>query len=331
MSVGGVHVRQVAGDSTPVQSYSNPEREPIRDPDATWGWHHRAGARNGEEWVWGYKAHVLADANYDIPLVLVSSAGKDNDTRYLMPLMDKSVEQHELDTKVVIAYRGYDSARNNEFLHHKGIAPAIHIRRLPKNALFDGIYTMEGVPTCMGGKEMEYVWTGPKTGRHMYRCPAGGCERKERIRGYTTRDDFHWEGPEQNIRLFGWRIRRGSPEWKRTYRKLWSIERVFSRWNTFGRMRSHYFRDLRPTFPPDYILGNSTNLLIPMRFSVPAWPHALCGQFSCWGDPGQRSVDRPRDGDFQGCGQHSAILGANSSFAGAIGCKRHVDSHPCVH
>ena len=65
------------------------------------------------------------DANYDIPLVLVSSTGKDNDTRYLIPLMDKSAEQHELDTKVVIADRGYDSKNNNEFLHRRGIAPVI--------------------------------------------------------------------------------------------------------------------------------------------------------------------------------------------------------------
>ena len=234
---------EIAADSTPVPSYSNPEGKPITDPNATWGWHQRAGAKDGEEWVWGYKSHVLADANYDIPLVLISSTGKDNDTRYLIPLMDKSWEQHELDTKVVIADRGYDSARNNEFLHRRGIAPVIHIRRLPKNALFDGIYTVDGVPTCMGGKEMEYVQTDPETGRHMYRCPAGGCDRKNRIRGYTTCDDWHWEDPEQNIRLFGGKIRRGSPEWKRTYRKRWSIERVFSRWNTFGRLRSHYFRD----------------------------------------------------------------------------------------
>ena len=37
-------------------------------------------------------------------------------------------------------------------------------------------------------------------------------------------------------------IRRGSPEWKRTYRKHWSIERVFRRWDTLGWIRSHYFQ-----------------------------------------------------------------------------------------
>ena len=234
---------EIAADATAVPSYSNPDRKPPTDPDASWAWHQRAGARNGEEWVWGYKAHVLADANHDIPLVMISSTGKDNDMRYLRPLMDRFDEQHDLDTSVVIADRGYDWAENSDFLHRRGIAPVIHIRRLPNNALFDGIYTVDGFPTCLGGKAMEYVRTDPGTGRHMYRCPAGGCERKGRIRGYTTCDDSHWEDPEENIRLFGGRIRRGSPEWKRAYRKRWSIERVFSRWKTNGRLTAHHFRD----------------------------------------------------------------------------------------
>ena len=109
--------------------------------------------------------------------------------------------------------------------------------------MFDGIYTVDGAPTCMGGKPMEYVRTDPKTGHHLYRCPPGGCDRKSRIKGYSTCDDSHWEDPEQNIRLLGGAIRRGSPEWRRKYRKRWSIERVCSRWRTHGRLRNHFFRD----------------------------------------------------------------------------------------
>lgn len=75
-------------------SSSNSDRNPPTDPDASWGWHHRTGTKDGSEWVWGYKAHVLADANRDIPLVLISSTGKGSDTRYLIPLMNKSGEQH---------------------------------------------------------------------------------------------------------------------------------------------------------------------------------------------------------------------------------------------
>ena len=234
---------EIAADSTPVPSYSNSDRNPKTDPDATWGWHHKTGTKGGGEWVWGYKAHVLADANHDIPLVLISSTGKDNDTRYLIPLVNMSGEQHDLDTEVVIADRGYDSARSNEFLHRRGITPVIHIRRLPNNALFDGTYTVDGAPTCMGGKAMQYVRTDPKTGHHLYRCPPGGCDRKDRIKGYSTCDDSHWEDPEQNVRLFGSAKRRGSPEWRSKYRKRWSIERVFSRWKTHGHLRNHFFRD----------------------------------------------------------------------------------------
>ena len=52
-----------------------------------------------------------------------------------------------------------------------------------------------------------------------------------------------YEDPEQNVRLFGGAIRRGSPEWSSKYRKRWSIERVFSPWKTHGRLRNHFFRD----------------------------------------------------------------------------------------
>ena len=234
---------EIAADSTPAPSYSSPEREPKSDRNASWGWHQRAGAKGGAEWVWGYKAHALADANYDIPLLLISSTGKDHDTRYLEPMMDKLTRRFDFDAKAVLADRGYDSKKNNELLHNRGIAPVIHIRKPPNDGLFDGIYTKDGVPTCMGGREMDYVGTHIGTGYRLYRCPAGGCDRQERVKGYTTCNSDHWEDPERNVRLFGGRIRRGSPEWKRAYRKRWSVERVFARWNAFGRMRRHYFRD----------------------------------------------------------------------------------------
>ena len=44
-----------------------------------------------------------------------------------------------------------------------------------------------------------------------------------------------WVDPDDDPRLFGGSIRRGSPEWRSKYMKRWSIERVFSRWKTHGR------------------------------------------------------------------------------------------------
>ena len=40
---------EIAADSTPVPSYSNPDKNPKTDPDASWGWYHRTGTKDGSE------------------------------------------------------------------------------------------------------------------------------------------------------------------------------------------------------------------------------------------------------------------------------------------
>ena len=58
----------VAVDSTSVESFSNPNRKVISDPEARWGVKHKAKAKEGGvDWFFGYKMHLLADANYGIP------------------------------------------------------------------------------------------------------------------------------------------------------------------------------------------------------------------------------------------------------------------------
>ena len=49
--------------------------------------------------------------------------------------------------------------------------------------------------------------------------------------------------PKTNVWLFGGRLRRMGPEWRRLYRKRWSAERVISLWRGTGRLNAHRFRD----------------------------------------------------------------------------------------
>ena len=65
------------------------------------------------------------------------------------------------------------------------------------------------------------------------------------MRAVSACDDEAWENPEDNIRLFGGRIRRGSVEWKEMYDKRWSVERVFSRWKEKGQLERHCYFGLR--------------------------------------------------------------------------------------
>ena len=142
----------------------------------------------------------------------------------------------------MIADRGYDSMANHEHLHRKGILPIIHIRRRANAALYDGIYTEKGVPTCLGQVPMEYVRSEPEKG-HLYRCR--GCHLVGSMRGGIRHCDTQvWEDPTQNIRLFGV-VRGDSEEWKNLYTKRQAIERVFKSMKESRRLERHCVRDLR--------------------------------------------------------------------------------------
>ena len=165
----------------------------------------------------------------------------------LKPLIEKAEAEHAWfgirPGSVALADRGYDSKPNNEYVHRKGGAPVIH-KRKPRGGLHDGIYTTKGIPTCLGKQEMEFIWTDPQTGHHLYRCPASGCSRSGQKLGYATCGDESWEDPEQDIRLFGGKIRRASPEWALKYAKRWSVERLFSLWKYPGRLEQHCYMGL---------------------------------------------------------------------------------------
>lgn len=56
--------------ATAVNSFANPNRSVPTDPDAAWGVKHsaRAKGKDGEDFFFGYKLHMIADAKYGLPL-----------------------------------------------------------------------------------------------------------------------------------------------------------------------------------------------------------------------------------------------------------------------
>ena len=157
--------QEVAVDATTIEAYANPNRKPtVRNPDgpadadASVTKKNLARDPSQQERVFGYKAHGVVDANHDAPLGMVVTTAKRNDSRFLLPRLKGLASGHLwfrlASGAVVIAGRGYDSKDNNEFAHRNGGVPVIHKRRLPSGKLHDGIYTAEGVPTCLGGRAM---------------------------------------------------------------------------------------------------------------------------------------------------------------------------------
>ena len=158
------------------------------------------GAKNGKEWSFGYKLHMVADAEYGIPLWSFITPANRNDTLELPTLLDGAASAHPwFHPAYVIADKGYDSQANHTAVVERGAVPVIHLRRLPNRDLQDGIYTQEGIPTCIGNVPMEYVRSDPEKG-HLYRCPAGGCALKNRKGVLGTAKTRIWERPQGQSR-----------------------------------------------------------------------------------------------------------------------------------
>ena len=227
----------VAMDSTTIKTYSN--RWNYTDPEASPGFKHSVKSADGTEMVLGYKCHTLTDIRgYYITSIVTT--GKKNDSPMLPELVRKArrLLGDKFAPQSASADRGYDSKVNYEFLHSEGIAPLIPMRKTPKGKLRRGKYNDDGVPMC-DGLEMEYVCTDIKTGRHLYRCPEDNHIPKGQMLPCAGEVEVD---PEEDIRLFGGAIRRGSPEYKEKYKGRYGVERLFAWWKQRCALERHYFR-----------------------------------------------------------------------------------------
>ena len=215
------------------------------DLEASLGFKHCSKSPDGKRYVQGYKTITLSCARYDVALATITVTGRSPETRVLKDLFDKAKAKFEwFAPETLIADAAYDAEYNYAFLLDEGVEPVINISDTPGGELRDGIYTKDGIPTCMGQVPMEFVVTHPETGNHLYRCRQGGCERLGKIKGWSTCRDAHWEDPSENPRLFGVKIRRGSPEFWEKYGMRGGIERVFAWWKDSCNLERHRYRGL---------------------------------------------------------------------------------------
>ena len=236
----------MAIDSTAVKTHSNPNRKALSDTEARWGIKTSTRTKEGKEYFFGYKMHAVADATYGVPLAFSVEPGNRGDSPMLPPVMERAQRHYRWwRPRVALADRAYDGNPIHEWLDQRGIVAIIPIKKMPRGQLYDGLYTQDGVPTCMGGVPMEYAETDPYTGHRLYICREGGCHQKGSLKGGVTHCDGEtWEDPSANIRLLG-RVRRGTAEWDALYDKRKSIERCFKSMKQSRRLERHYVRGLR--------------------------------------------------------------------------------------
>ena len=191
--------------------------------------------------------HLISVAIHGVTLALTITPANENDSTQLPPALLKTLAAYPwLEPGCLLADRGYDSLANHQFLVRLGIIPVIHIRKpTAQDGLYDGIYTAEGKPTCMGQQPMEYVRTDPETSAHLFRCQAGGCPLKtEGTKAVIHCDSEEWEEPDANLRVLG-PLPRFTDAWKWLYRLRMSIERIFRSLKHSRGLEGHCARGLR--------------------------------------------------------------------------------------
>ena len=171
------------------------------------------------------------DVTHSIVLAYIVLPANESEMTRLPVLVAKAQQTYRwFRPQYLLGDKGYDSHANHQYLLSQNIIPIIDIRESnAKDKKHDGVSSREGIPTCDEETEMEYVLTDPKTGKHLYRCPAEGCVLKNRSSGAVRYCDItdHWEDPKNNPRVISV-VARASELWKELYNLRTVIERWFS-------------------------------------------------------------------------------------------------------
>jgi hypothetical protein len=233
----------VAVDSTPVRSHSNPNREPKSDPQA--GWIAKEGDSEHKKYIFGYKLHAIVDVKYELPVYKKQTMAEVQDVEMMLPFLNEAREALPwFEPKAVIGDRGYDSHDNFE-----GIVKDFHADPIiPLIAKGGGsvpeVTGTPAVPKCAAG--LPLIYRGWDKSRGLkYQCPevAGKASCPMLLKcDLADPRRILWVRPVHDYRRFGYRIKRGTDEWKELYRKRVAVERCFSGLKDFRRLEDHCFR-----------------------------------------------------------------------------------------
>jgi hypothetical protein len=276
---------RLAVDSKAIDSHGRPAKNQAqdgrRDTDADWGTKRYHGVReDGTLWEkvkrwFGYKLHLIVDADYELPVAYHVTKASTSDCPQLLPLMDQLDQGHPgfLDnTGFLSGDKGYDSEENNrQPWDTYRVKPIIDIRstwqeepHLPRQ-LYPGkvdtiFYAEDGrvLCRCRDGQDEEpnnytpMAFEGYEEARQClkYRCPAAAkgipCSQRDLCNGggHTEHGRIVRIPLDTNRRIFTPQAR-DSMAWRREYKHRTAVERVNSRLDvTFGFER-HFIRGLR--------------------------------------------------------------------------------------
>ena len=239
--------------------------------------------RNEKRWF-GFKAHILADAKYELPVAYKITRASVNDSPELLKLIEKTNVRHpEIVDKCeyLSADKGYDSAENNRVLFDEyEIKPVIDIRDMWRDGegtrLVDPqragniVYNHRGDIFCicpLTGEMRSMACCGYEKDRQRlkYRCPAAvyglDCKGRRFCKGSASEYGRTVRVPlELDRRLFV-PLPRSTYKWKKQYNKRSSVERVNSRLDVSFGFEHHTIRGLKKM---ELCLGISLVVMLAM-------------------------------------------------------------------
>jgi len=173
------------------------------DFGAKWGFSTTKG------WIFGYKIHMVVDAEQEIPLGFIVTSGDKSDMDHFIPLIDKAKELG-IDFEIVLADKGYDKEQHYRYAESKGGVPIIALNPRRSKQLKEAFHPNQ-------------TWLGKWI---------EGMNAKNATIGIFNR----------NPRIMT-RIPRNTKEWKEYYKMRVSSERVFSRFKEY--LPNAMFYDLK--------------------------------------------------------------------------------------
>ena len=248
------------------------------DPEASAGFKNYEGEDDKgdplqriQKWF-GYKLHLLIDANYELPVAFELTGAKDGESPLLLPLIEKlEREHHELHERIesLAADRGYDDGGDKAALYDDhGIVPLIDTRDLHGGRMrpldenqHDTIYFGPTGEVCCKVDPFEPIpekafaamqFMGFEKGRDTlkFRCPAAafGLECKNREACHCApgvRDGQYGRVvrvPLERDRRIFLPLHRHSQGFAKGYNKRTAVERVNSRIDQVYGFEHHFIR-----------------------------------------------------------------------------------------
>jgi len=248
------------------------------DPEASDGFKNYEGQNeNGDpiqmiqKWF-GYKLHLIVDANYELPVAFELSGAKEAESPRLLPLIEELEEKHpQLHARIqtLAADRGYDDGGDKATLYDDhGIVPLIDIRDLHRGQRqpldterHDTIYfSPTGEVSCKvdpfeqdpakAFARMQFQGFEKERGTLKFRCPAAafGLECKNREACHCAPAVREGEyGRVVRVQLARDRriflpLHRHSRGFVEGYKKRTAIERVNSRIDQVYGFEHHFIR-----------------------------------------------------------------------------------------